>query len=303
VPASVPPAVVTFGFDPFLRLGQIGIRWETVGIAAAILVTLVVGGLIAGRTPREGGGGRLRRDDLLFVALGATPGAVVGGRLGYVLLHLDYFVARPDAIADPAAGGLELSLAVAGGVLTGLVVATLLDGSGRRWAHAAAVPLLGGLGLGKAALALGGSGQGQPSDVGWATAYGGVGPWGSLAPAVPSHPAQLYESLGYVLALLVVGLAVAAGIGARRDGRLLGLALVLIALVRLTVAFTWRDGTLAGPFRAEHLLALGPLTLGIAAWVAFGRESTFGDRRAQDDEPAWPDPSVADRWRARTNGR
>jgi phosphatidylglycerol---prolipoprotein diacylglyceryl transferase len=303
VPASVPPAVVTFAFDPVLRLGQIGVRWETVGIAAAILAALVAGALVAGRTPREGGGGRLRRDDLLFVALGATPGAVVGGRLGYVLLHLDYFVARPDAIADPAAGGLELSLAVVGGVVTGLVVGALLDGSGRRWAHAAAVPLLGGLALGKASLALGGSGQGLPLDAAWATAYGGVGPWGSLAPGAASHPAQLYESLGYVLALIVVGLAVAAGIGARRDGRLLGLALVLVALVRLVVAFSWRDGTLVGPFRAEHLLALTPLVLGIAAWFAFGRQSTVGDRRAQGDEPAWPDPSVADRWRARTNGR
>lgn len=301
MPASVPPGVVTLAFDPVLRLGQLGIRWETIGIAVAILLALVAGALIAGRTPRPGG--RLRRDDLLFVALGATPGAVVGGRVGYVLLHLDYFAARPAAITDPATGGLELSLAVVGGVLTGLVVASLLDGSARRWAHAAAVPLLGGLAVGKTAMAFGGSGQGQPSDAAWATAYAGGGPWASLAPGVPSHPAQLYESLGYVLALVVLGFAVAAGLGARRDGRLLGLALVLVALVRLAVAFTWRDATVVGPFRVEHLLALGPLVLGVGMSVVFARRSIVGDPRAHDGEPTWPDPSIADGWRAPTDGR
>jgi phosphatidylglycerol:prolipoprotein diacylglycerol transferase len=293
--------VISFMFDPFLRLGQVALRWETLGTALAILGALVAGALIAGRTPGAGGGFRLRRDDLLFVALGATPGAVVGGRLGYVLLHLDYYAAHPEAIADPAGGGLELSLAVAGGVLTGLAVASLLDGSTRRWAHVAAVPLLGGLALGKAALALGGSGQGAPSDTGWATAYLGDGPWGSLAPGVPSHPSQLYEAAGYVLALLVLAFVTASGIGARRDGRLLAIALVLIALVRAGVALTWRDAPIAGPLRTEHLLVLVPLALGVATWLGCLRAASRADRRAGDLD--WPDPALATQWRAETDRR
>lgn len=303
MPASVPPAVITFAFDPILRLGQVGVRWETIGIAGAVLVTLIVGALIAGRTPRGGGPGRLRRDDLLFVALGATPGAVVGGRIGYLLLHLDYYRDQPVAIVDPSGGGFELSLAVVGGVLTGLAVASLLDGSGRRWAHAAAVPLLGGLALGKAALALGGSGQGLPFDGAWATAYSGAGPWGSLAPATPSHPAQLYEAAAYVVALLIVGLVTAAGMATRRDGRLLGAVLVLVGLVRFGVAFTWRDGALVGPIRTEHLLALAPLALGVVAAVAFARVRRADDPRSLEDRPDWPDPAVAGTWRAGADRR
>jgi prolipoprotein diacylglyceryltransferase len=301
VPASVPPAVISFTFDPVLRLGQVALRWDSVGIALAILLALTAAALIAGQTPREGGGARLRRDDLLFVALGATPGAVAGGRLGYVLLHLDYYAAHPEAIGDPAGGGLELSLGVVGGVLTGLAVASLLDGSAGRWAHVAAVPLVAGLALGKAALALGGAGQGAPSDAAWATAYLGDRPWASVAAAVPSYPAQLFEAAGYAVALLVLAGIAAAGIGARRDGRLLAIALVFVALVRAAVAFTWRDAPIVGPLRTEHVLALVPFVVGLAGWVALARAARRADRRAGDLD--WPDAAVATGWRAETDRR
>ena len=57
-----------------------------------------------------------------------------------------------------------------------------------RWMHALAIPLLLALALGKGAMILGGSGQGQLTDVAWATAYLGPGPWGSLAPQLPAQP-------------------------------------------------------------------------------------------------------------------
>ena len=136
-------------------------------------------------------GGRrlgLRSDDLLFVVLGIVPGAVVGGRLGYVLLHPDFFAGRPGAILDPGVGSLELGLAVVGGAITGVIVAALLDGDLGRWLHIAALPFLVVIGLGKLAMVLGGSGQGQPWLGDWATAYLGPGPWGSLAPAAAVAP-------------------------------------------------------------------------------------------------------------------
>lgn len=300
MPASAAPAVIELAFDPVLRLGQAGVRWETLGIAGAVLVALVAAALAAGRTPGVGDVGHLRRDDLLFVVLGATAGAVIGGRLGYVLLHLDYYSTNAASIVDTASGGFEVSLGVVGGTLAGLVVAAMLEGGVSRWSHAAAIPVVVGLALGKAALALGGTGQGAPTDVSWATAYAGPGPWGSLAPSVPSHPSQLYEALAYALAASALAGLAAGGAFARRDGRALAVALALVAVVRFAVAFTWRDQALLGPFGAEHALALVVFVLGGALWLAFGRVASSAGAGV---EPRWPEPGIAERWREARPGR
>ncbi len=309
MPATVAPAVIALSFDPVLAVDGFAVRWETVAIAAAILLALLAAARVVGGTPLLGGGGRLRRDDLLFIVVGATAGAVAAGRLGYVLLRFDFYRTNPNAILDPASGGFELSLGLVGGVLAGIAVAALLEGGVRRWAHAAPIPLALGLALGKAALALGGTGQGAPSDASWATAYVGPGPWGSLAPGVPSHPAQLYEAAGYGLVLLVLLAVVGLDTFRRRDGRLLSVALVLFAVVRFAVAFSWRDPVLAGPFRAEHALALVPLAVGLAAWPIAARAAARNPTgAAPPSEPneavaAWPEPGIADRWRSTADRR
>ena len=210
----MPIASILFEFDPLLRLSDgIVVRWQIVALVAVIVAGLTVGGLIA---RREG----LRADDLLFITVATVPGAVVGGRLGYVLLHLDYYGANTTAIMDPGQGALELGLAVVGGAFSGAYVAALLGAPLGRWMRTAALPLLFVLGAGKLAMVLGGVGQGQPVDLPWATAYAGAGPWGSLAANLPSHPAQAYEGLATLAWLLVLVLALAAGASAARDGRL-----------------------------------------------------------------------------------
>lgn len=258
----MPIALVAFEFDPFLRLGDRLVRLETLALAGGILGSLLLAALIARRTPAVAGGGPdvepepLRLDDLVFVVLAALPGAVLGGRLGYALLHLDYYGAHPATLVDPGQGSLHLGVGIMGAALTGGSAARLLSRQPGRWFHVAAIPLLVAIAAGKAALALGGSGQGQPSDLPWATSYGGLGPWGSLAPGLPSHPAQLYE------AALTVGVLVAI-LGLRRmgwlsqkDGRLFLAALGGWAIVRVIVATTWRDPTVLGPLKADQLISL-----------------------------------------------
>jgi len=243
----VPTAVIAFDFDPFLHLGDGVVRWETLGVAAAIFVALVVAAI--GTRSLE-----LRADDLIFVVLGIVPGAVVGGRLGYVLFHPDFFSANPAAILDPGIGSLQLSLAVVGGGLTGGAVAALLDGSAGRWFHVATLPFLLAAGIGKLAAVLGGDGQGQPSDAATATAYLGPGPWASLGPAIPSHPSQAYEGLACFMVLAIVMVLLAVPAVRRPDGRAFLLALALWAIGRAIVASTWRDPVVVGAFRAEQLL-------------------------------------------------
>jgi prolipoprotein diacylglyceryltransferase len=278
---SLPLAVITFDFSPYLVIGEGAIRWESLGIALAVLAGIVWLAIAAGRTPLLEGwigdeeppeeaeleeGWHLRRDDLLFIVLGAVPGAVVLGRAFYGLAHLDYYGADPRALLDPSLGGLSLTGAVLGGLLTAAYVAALLDAPVGRWLHVAAGPVLLVLALGKAAQALGGSGQGMPSDLPWATAYLGPGPWGSLDPATPAHPSQLYEAGTTLLVLVMVILLARFRPLRRADSRLFATGIALWALARAAVATTWRDPAVLGPFGAEQLLGLG-LAAVMLAWL------------------------------------
>jgi phosphatidylglycerol---prolipoprotein diacylglyceryl transferase len=258
----VPIAFIALEFDPFFRLGDRLVRLETLVLAAGVLGALLLAARIAGRTPAGEGDAsvsprdRLRADDVVFLVLAAVPGAVVGGRLGYGLLHLDYYGAHPGAILDPGQGSLELGLAIVGGALTGGLAARLLGEPAGRWFHVAALPLLFAIAVGKLAMGLGGSGQGLPSNLPWATAYLGPGPWGSLAPELPSHPAQLYEAAATALVLGGAIVLLSSGSFARRDGRLFVAAVAAWALARTVVAATWRDAPVLGPLLADQLLSI-----------------------------------------------
>ena len=292
-----PLAVIVFDFDPYLRLGDRAIRWETLGIAFAVLVGLVAVALVAGRTPARAvligeeeppeeereGPWHLRRDDLLFIVLGAVPGAVVLGRLGYGLLHVDYYGGQWRALLDPAQGGMELALAVVGGTLTAIYVAALLDAPVGRWLHVAIAPLLLVLALGKAAQALGGSGQGAPLDAAWATAYLPPGPWGSVGAEIPAHPAQLYEAAMTLAVLLLVLLLARLTPLRRADGRLYAVGLGLWAIGRGVVAGSWRDAPVLGSLNAEQLIcaavAIAALGLAAAPTISGRRRATRGAGR------------------------
>ena len=273
--AGMPLAVIDLAFDPVLRLSDTtSVRYETIALAVILFLGLLLAARIGSQTPAVGPyvpAPGLRVDDLVFIVFAAVPGAIVGGRLGAVLEHIDYYQANPGAIADPGQGGLTLTLAVPFGILTGAVIARLLGAPVGRWLHAAALPLLFVLAAGKLIGVLGGTGQGTPTDLLWATSYGGPGPWGSLGADIPSHPAQVYEA---VLVTLAIGGLVAASrleVVARLDGAAMFVALGLWATARFLVAFTWRDAPMLGPLRAEHLLALVVLAVAVVGFVERSR--------------------------------
>ncbi len=288
----MPTAVIAFDFDPLLRLTDgLVVRWQTVALAIVIAAALIAAGLMARRSD-------LRPDDLLFIAVGIVPGAVIGGRIGYALLHVDYYGTRISEIVDPATGGLELGLAVVGGLLTGAYVARLLGAPIGRWMHLAVLPALFALGAGKLTMALGGAGQGQPSDAGWATAYLGPGPWGSLAPALPSVPSQILEGAVTLLIALILGLALTIGAFRTRDGRVLFVGLAAWAIGRAVIATTWRDPAVVGPLPMGSVIALA-IAVGcvLVTIVMTVRPSPRGDPRPVPIEGVpmtdlqWPDPA------------
>jgi prolipoprotein diacylglyceryltransferase len=284
----VNPAVITLAFDPVLKLTESSsVRYETIALAAVLLVGLVLAAWVGRLTPAIGPfvpAPGLRADDLIFIVVGAVPGAIIGGRLGYVLVNLDYYRGHAAAIVDPTQGGLELTLAVPLGILTGALIARLIGAPVTRWMHAIALPLLFVLAAGKLVGVLGANGQGSPTDLPWATAYLGPGPWDSLAADIPSHPAQVYEA---ILGLItIIGLAAASRLEfvSRRDGAALYAALGLWAIGRFAIAFTWRDPVIAGPLRAEQVLLL------LVAIVAAG--GLFERRRAPLQAPIEPERAL-----------
>ena len=287
---TVPIALIALDFDPLLRLaGGLVVRWQAVALAAVVVAALVAAGLMARRA-------RLRADDLLFIAIGVVPGAVLGGRIGYALLHVDYFASQPLVILDPGRGGFELGLAVLGGLVSGLAVAVLLQAPVGRWMHLVALPVLFALGAGKLSMVLGGAGQGQPSTLPWATAFLGPGPWSSLAPALPSQPAQAYEGLGTLALALVVGAALVARSGTVRDGRVLLGALALWAVVRAAVSLTWRDPAVVWVLNAGTLIALAMAVVLVAwlvVWTARGLGRDEGAAEPEADPDAEPPGELA----------
>jgi phosphatidylglycerol:prolipoprotein diacylglycerol transferase len=257
VSAVIGPAVIDLAFDPVVGIGGLEVRAQTVLLAVILLAGLLLGARIGHLTPQPGPyvpPPPLRLDDIPFLVLGIVPGAVIGGRLEYVLIHLDYYLANPEVVVDPAQGGLGLALAVVGGIVGGVVIARLVGAPAGRWMHAGVLPLLFVLAAGKLASLVSGEGQGLPSDLAWATTYAGPGPWASLAPGVASHPSQAYEAIATTLVILLIGLGLRLGAFGRRDGAALLTGVGLWGIARGVVAFSWRDAAVAGPFRAEHLV-------------------------------------------------
>ena len=288
----MPLAVLSLRFDPVVEFDGWSLRWQTLAAAAIILLTLVLAAWLAGRAGRGGPSGRatglarLGRDDLLFLAVACVPGAVVGGRVAHVLAYLDYYAGHPGFMADPSRGGLSLLGAVLGGTATAAYVASLLGLPVRRWLDIGAVAVLTGIGLGKLSLLLGGEGQGRPFAGDWALAFAGDGPWHSLAPAVPAHPAQVYEALWDLAGVLLLAVLAAGPVtrrlpaavrqtgayaarreargeplapGSLRFGTLFVVGLGWFLAGRIVVGFAWRDEAVLAGLNAEQLMAAGTL--------------------------------------------
>src|SRR5688500_10030508 len=156
-------AVIDVSFDPTLRLGELAIRWQTIGVTVALLAGLAVAALMV---PEDSDAPQpaprplrpLRLDDMVLIVAGIVPGAVIGGRLMHAIAFWESYAAAPLSVFDPSTGSLSLLGAVIGGTLSGGYVARLVGAPLYRWADAAAVPLLLAIGLGKVAQLWGGSG-------------------------------------------------------------------------------------------------------------------------------------------------
>ena len=261
------PAVIVLSFDPMIEVVDLVMRWQTIGVTAAVLIGLVVAAIYGAgilRTQRDATA--LRLDDMVYIILGVVPGAVVGGRIVHAIVFWEYYAADWTRLFDVSVGALSLTGAVIGGTLSAYYIARLIGAPARRWADVAAISLLLTLGLGKFAQLLGGSGQGAFFDGPWAVAFAPPGPWVSPLPGVPAHPPPVYEGIWLLIAVPVAAFLYASraklrarklALGAADDGGGLFVAFMLWFLLgRFVIGFTWRDDAVLGPLNAEQVIAL-----------------------------------------------
>jgi prolipoprotein diacylglyceryltransferase len=292
--------VIEVSFDPrWLSQGPLGLLLSWQGLAAAVIVlaSLVVGAVATMRyRPARPGdvpvdAPALRRDDLLFIAVAVVPGAVIGGRLVYGLDYASVFASEPIALLDPARGSLSLLGAVIGGTLSAAYIARILEGGRRDWRRWLEIgaPILLFLVVGaKFSQFLGGGGQGLPWAGEQAVAFLGPGPWQSVAPALPSIPAQLLEGAWAAVGVLVLAIVA----GRLRPGTVYLWALVWWLVGRVAIAFTWRDDALVGPLGMEQILAIVTLLV-VAVLLAAGRmRAGAAAESAPPDGLVWPERPI-----------
>jgi phosphatidylglycerol:prolipoprotein diacylglycerol transferase len=291
---------IELAFDPALRIGDLLIRWQTIGVTVALLAGLGAAAVLDARLSRGARGrAELRLDDLIYIVLGVVPGAVVGGRLLHGIAFWEAYSADPLRLLDASVGSLSLTGALLGGTLTGVYIARLIGAPVRLWADSAVVPLLLAMGLGKLAQLLGGSGQGAPFDGPWAVAFGSPGPWISPIPDIPAHPAQVYEGLWLLVGIpVVIGWVISRSpesggtwVRLRAElgtSRLFSAMLMWFLLGRVLIGFTWRDELLVGPLNVEQAIALAIL-FGIGVGLRIRGRSivtadiTMAPREREDD--------------------
>ncbi|MCW2272706.1 prolipoprotein diacylglyceryl transferase [Rhodoblastus acidophilus] len=218
--------------DPVMvQLGPLPIRWY----ALSYIVSLVIGWLIARKLVQRdalwGGVARPRAENLDDLLVYVALGAVLGGRLFYVLFYnFSYFLANPLDIPAVWQGGMSFHGGMTGAALGAFVFArrekVLFLSVGDLVCSVAPI----GLFLGRIANFIKPELWGRPTDAPWAMVFPGAGP-------DPRHPSQLYEAglEGIALGLLML---VAARSGAfRRPGLASGLFLIGYAAARIFCEF------------------------------------------------------------------
>lgn len=179
--------------DPVaIAIGPVAVRWYGLSYVAGIGIGWWLGRRRAVRDPWRGWTPH-QVDDLVFRF---AIGAVLGGRIGYLLFYdFPRFASDPLTVLRIWEGGMSFH----GGLLGVLAAAWFARRPGRGFFAVCdfLAPLVPpGLGAGRIANFVNGELWGRPSDAPWAMVFPGAGP-------APRHPSQLYEAVLEGLVLFV----------------------------------------------------------------------------------------------------
>jgi len=172
------------------------------------------------------------KTDLEQLSVYMIFGTVIGARLGHCLFYNpEYYLSNPIEIFKVWEGGLASH-----GAAIGILIALYLFSNKKK-----NYPMLWTLDRVVIVVALAGTfirlGNlfnseiiGKPTDVSWAFIFTAVDD-------LPRHPAQLYESIAYLIIFLILLFIYYKGIEKNREGLLFGIFLVLVFTFRFFVEF------------------------------------------------------------------
>lgn len=247
--------------DPVaFQLGPLAVRWY----GLAYLAAFVVGGLVISRIVKHWSLD-LSADDIVTGVVGVALGAIVGGRLGYVLFYgAGYYWAHPLEILALSEGGMSFHGGLVGAVIGGVIACRPSRISVPTFCDLGVIVAPIGLFFGRLANFVNGELWGKPTDLPWGVVFETGG-------AVARHPSQLYEALLEGVVLFIILYALSRKLPPRPQGTFLGWFLTLYGCFRILVEFVRvpdaQLGYLFGPVTMGQALSLPLVVLGIVVLV------------------------------------
>lgn len=251
--------------DPVIaRIGPFALRWYGLFFALGFLVGYLIFTRVLQKEHRD-----VTLADSLLVYL--VTGTIVGARLGQVFFYEPgEYLTHPLEILKVWQGGLASH-----GGFVGVLIALALfcrrhRGVSFLWlADRLSIPIMLAAGLIRIGNFFNSEIVGRPASVPWAVIFTAVD-------AVPRHPTQLYESLGYMAVSFTLYVSYRAAARQPRRGRLLGMAMILGFGWRFIIEFLKEHQE---PFEAMLPLDMGQLLS--LPFIAIGLYLAFNlDRRS-----------------------
>ncbi len=234
--------------DPVaLSLGPLTVRWYGLAYLFGFIAAGVVMHRVARRWRLD-----LSADDIVTIVTGLACGAIIGGRLGYVIFYgKGYYLSHPLSIVMLNEGGMSFH-----GGLIGAIVGTYLANRSLGYSFATVMDLLAcgapiGLCLGRCANFVNGELWGKETSLPWGVMFDDTG-----GGAVFRHPSQLYEALLEGVVLFCVLYVLSLRRPPRPQGTFTGTFLMLYGCFRFLIEFVRLPDAHMG------YLAFGWLTMG-----------------------------------------
>lgn len=221
-------ASIRWDVDPeIFNLGPLALRWYGV----LFMLGFYIGYKILEKVYQKEG---FKLEELDKLGLYVGIGTVVGARLGHCLFYQpDYYLAHPIEILMIHQGGLA-SHGAAIGIILGMLVYARKFNKTFLWTADRVVITVA---LGACFIRLGNLMNseivGTPSTLPWAFEFIRLGE----QPPVPRHPAQLYESLYYLLTFLVIFRLYWKSPAAQSPGKIFGIFLLMVFGFRFIIEF------------------------------------------------------------------
>ena len=222
----------------------IDIMWYGILMATG----MVLGVFIALREAKRLG---IKEDDILNLAIIAIPCGLIGARLYYVIFNWSYYSGNIYEILNFRGGGMAIHGGLLGGVLAGYIYTKVKKLNFFKMADCVVLGIPLAQAIGRWGNYLNKEAHGGPTDL----------PWGIMVDGVKVHPTFLYESIGNVIAFLLIIFVI------KKLQKHIGVQFfsyfVFYGIVRFFVEGLRTDSLMFGPIRMAQLISIVFLIVGV----------------------------------------